>query len=151
VRRARLAGIALLLVGCGGRDEEAAAGDVAEPASAEEAGIDSYDALVDTLAGLGFAIEPAGRVRQPFFSVEGWVVGVDGHEVEVFEYATEEEAVAQAALVSPDGGSVGPTMVHWITPPRFHRRGRLLVIFLGDDPAIDEALGSVLGPPFAGR
>ena len=140
---------------CGGGEEErdaaSGAGSGADTTAAAARDIDSYDELLAALHEMGLTVEPAGKIRQPFFSVQGEVVGVNGYEVEVFEYADEAGAAQDAGNVSPDGGSVGPTMVHWVSPPHFYRRGRLLVVYIGEDPAVAEALESVLGEQFAGR
>ena len=151
--RSALLGLTLLVLECGGREEpgEPAREGVADTTGASLPGIETYDALLDTLYAMGLTVEPAGKIRQPFFSVEGEVVGVNGYEVEVFEYPDSTAAEADASLVSADGGSVGPTLVHWVAPPHFYRRGRLMVVYIGEDPVVAEALESVLGPPFAGR
>ena len=146
-------GLAFFVLGCGGREEadEPAEEGGADTTGASAPGLESYDALVDTLHAMGLTVELAGKIRQPFFSAQGEVVGVNGYEVEVFEYPDATAAEADASLVSADGGSVGPTLVHWVAPPHFYRRGRLLVVYIGEDPAVAEALESVLGPQFAGQ
>ena len=75
-------------------------------------------------------------------------------EVQVYEYADEAAAAADAARVSPDGSHFGhpPTIsVNWAAPPHFHRAGRLIVLYVGSDPAVLRVLEAVLGPQFAGR
>ena len=106
--------------------------------------------LTDDLRAAGATVEPAGEVSQPFFSVEGQVITVNGEDVQVFEYADAASADAEAALVSPDGSSVGTTMVLWIATPHFYRAGQLIVIYVGDSTAVTDALEAVLGPQFAG-
>lgn len=71
--------------------------------------------------------------------------------MQVFEYADEEAATAEAELVAPDGGSVGTTMITWVATPHFFRQGRLIVLYIGDGEAALEALEAALGPQFAGR
>ena len=45
--------------------------------------------LVDRLRRAGAAVDVGGQVQQPFFSVPGRTLAVDGQNVQVFEYATE--------------------------------------------------------------
>ena len=71
--------------------------------------------------------------------------------MQVFEYADPATAAAQAALVSPDGGAVGPHMMAWVAPPHFYHTGRILVLYVGNDGPLLTRLRTVLGPPFAGR
>ena len=112
--------------------------------------VSDYVSLVEALRAAGATVEPAGEVSQPFPSVEGQVIGVDGHDVQVFEYADEAAADDDAALISPDGGSVSTSLITWIATPHFFRKGRLLVLYVGDDGDLVAALERALGPQFAG-
>jgi hypothetical protein len=38
----------------------------------------------------------------------------------------------------------------WVARPYFHKAGRLIVLYVGDDDAVAAVLEEVLGPPFAG-
>ncbi len=58
---------------------------------------------------------------------------------------------ADASKVSPDGGSVGTSMMSWIGPPHFLKKGRILVLYVGSDTKTLDALVSAMGPQFAGR
>ena len=69
----------------------------------------------------------------------------------VFEYADESATEADAALISPDGGSIGTSMVTWVAAPHFYKIGKLIVLYVGNDSAVIKVLESVLGPQFAGR
>jgi hypothetical protein len=110
-----------------------------------------YTSLVDTLRAAGVVVKPGGEVVQPFFAVPGKVIKVFGEDVQVFQYAHETEAEAQAAQVSPDGSTVGTTTIHWMGPPHFYKRGTLLVVYVGDKHQVLKALDDVLGQQFAGR
>ncbi len=83
--------------------------------------------------------------------MKGLVITVNGSNVQVFEYATADEADAEAALVSPDGSSIGTTMASWVAPPHFYKAEKLIVLYVGESEAIIDILESVLGPQFAGR
>ncbi|MFQ5950778.1 MAG: hypothetical protein ACE5KH_01675 [Candidatus Geothermarchaeales archaeon] len=120
-------------------------------ASHGEDSVTDYVSLIDSLRAAGAAVEPAGEVTQPFFSVKGQVTTVNGGNVNVFEYESTAVADGEAALVSPDGGSVGTTMMMWIDRPHFYKAGRLIVLYVGDSPTVTDALEAVLGPQFAGR
>jgi hypothetical protein len=130
---------AVLLAACGG-EETVSHGET----------VTDYISLVDALRAEGATVEPAGAVSQPFFSVEGQLIRVDGQDVQVFEYQDEETAQSQAELVSPDGTSVGTSMMTWVEPPHFYQKGSLIVLYVGSSEEVRSALEAVLGPQFAG-
>jgi hypothetical protein len=107
--------------------------------------------LMTQLRGEGVKVERAGEVSQPFFSVKGRGINVNGENVQVFIYRSPVAAEAEAKLVSPDGGSVGTSMMSWIAPPHFYRKGELIALYVGGEQAVMDALVTVLGPQFAGR
>ncbi len=78
------------------------------------------------------------------------MISVDGSEVQVFEYPNEEDALLAAGTIASDGSSFGTTMVSWIEAPHFFRSGSLIVLYVGEEDAIVEALNAVLGPQIAG-
>jgi hypothetical protein len=110
-----------------------------------------YKSLLADLRAKGLRAESAGKIVQPFFTVAGRVIQVNGQDLQVFQYPDAARTNAQAALVSPDGLSVATTKVHWLAPPRFYKRGKLLVIYLGDDGDVLKILEAALGPHFAGK
>lgn len=107
--------------------------------------------LVNRLRTSGEKVQRAGRVDQPFFSVKGQIITVNGEQVQVFEYATTKTAEREAKSVSDTGSSVRTSMPRWVAPPHFYKSGRLIVLYVGEDSAVIEALESALGRQFAGR
>ena len=79
--------------------------------------------------------------------------------LEVFEYPYLASAEADAARISPDGtkiteksadnGTVASDFF-WPAPPHFYRNGTLIVLYVGGDVGIMEALEAVMNPQFAG-
>lgn len=112
--------------------------------------VTDYASLLDELRRVGAAVEPNGTVEQTFFSVKGQILAVNGQEVQVFEYASVEEADAQAALVSPAGSSIGTNQVSWVDTPNLFKAGRLIVLYIGSDGVTLDHLSQVLGLQFAG-
>ena len=116
----------------------------AEPAT-------DYASLIDDLRTAGVGVEPEGKVDQPFFSVEGRMIKIGGEDVQVFQYSHAAAADAQAALVSPDGSAVGTSKLHWVGSPHFYKKGKLLVLYVGDDDRVLKTLDAMLGRQFAGK
>jgi hypothetical protein len=113
-----------------------------------------YDSFVDNLRASGSTIEHSTLpqvVVQDFFSVTGQVFKVNGEDVQVFEYDSQSEAEAEAALVSADGSSIGTSLPFWVAPPHFYVAGRIIVLYVGENPKVTEALETVLGAQFAGQ
>ena len=113
------------------------------------------DGFVDLLRVLGAEVEQSGPINQPFFSVSGVRLLVNGHQVSVYAFPTNEGATAAAGGVSADGSTiVGDGVAYnvlWVGPPHFFLREGLIVLYVGDDGEILELLEGVLGPQFAGR
>ena len=127
---------ATVLTACGG-----------QPASAQGYGITEF---VEGLREKGAEAETGDSVQQDFFSVIGTSVNVDGEGVQVFEYDSAESMESDAVLVDASGSSIGTSMVTWIATPHFYKKGRILVLYIGDNEEILQVLESVLGPQFAG-
>lgn len=122
-----------------------------EGESGEEATVESYDALLDALKAEGLAAESSDEeVEQPFFSVKARVIAVGDEQVQVLEYPDEATAQTEADAISPDGSSIGTSMVTWIGTPHFYRSGKLLVLYVGDNADLLAALEAILGAQIAG-
>ena len=112
--------------------------------------VGTYEWLITALSSNGTTVEPLPTISQPFFEPEGQVIKVDGQEVQIFEYANEEEAASAAASINDTGSSVGTTMISWLATPHFFQSGNLIVLYVGDVDTVVASLQSVLGPQIAG-
>ena len=131
--------------------ETCAPARTAQKTSSDSSAGMSYQSLVEHLRSSGLNVESAGEIEQPFFTPKARIIriGTTG-EAQVYEYATEEQATADAAEVKPDG-SIGTSMPRWIAPPHFFRRGTLLVLYFGSDETTLRTLRGFLGNEFAGQ
>ena len=112
--------------------------------------LEDYAGLTGALEAAGESVEPGGPVEQPFLSEPGQILRVNGMDVQVFEYESAEQLEADAAKISPEGGSTDTTMITWMATPHFFKSGQLLVLYVGDDAGTLNVLESVLGEQFAG-
>ena len=119
--------------------------------SAEPLAVEDQATLISALEGSGATVEIGEPVSQVFFSAEGTVLKVNGVDVQVFEYQSPEEMENEASQVSPDGGSIGTSMVTWVDVPHFYKTNRIIVLYVGNDASVLDVLESALGPEFAGR
>ena len=113
--------------------------------------VTDYASLVRHLRAGGVSVGFEEEVEQPFFSVKGKVLRVRDEHVQVFEYPAAAAAQAEAGRVSANGMTVGTTKVHWLGPPHFYQRGKLLVLYVGENREVQKALEAALGPQFAGQ
>jgi hypothetical protein len=110
----------------------------------------NYASLVDKLKSTGVSVEIGESVSQPFFTPQGQVIKLSGEDIQVFGYMSEEEAIKESMQVSTDGSSVGTTMISWIDTPHFYQTGKIIILYVGNNPEMIEILSEVLGPQFAG-
>lgn len=64
-------------------------------------------------------------------------------EVHAHKYADAATAEEDAGQFLPDGNLL-TVMIEWIVPPHCFRTGRIIVLYVGSDPAVLDAL--ILGP-----
>jgi hypothetical protein len=136
--------IGLLLTACG------------TPPQSHGGPVQDQVSLIDALR-TSVSVDISGTVAQPFLHPQsGTTVRLNGTalaapaDVQLFEYGSAAAASADAGQIRPDGSGTGTTMVDWIAPPHLFLKGRVLVIYVGNDPAVISLLGSLLGPQFAG-
>ncbi len=114
----------------------------------------TIESLLDTLRAQQATVrvvEQLPRDSNPFFSVPATVVSVNGESVSVFRYARATDADREAATISPDGGSVGTSMIAWMGSPHFYKKDALIVLYVGSSAAVTAALTGALGLQIAGR
>ncbi len=111
--------------------------------------VTDYDSLIDNLRNTEATVNPVGDITQPFFSVKGLVINVNGEDVQVFEYATADAATSEAETISPDGSSIGTSMVSWVATPHFWNLEKLIVLYVGENESVIAASDYVLDIPVA--
>lgn len=112
--------------------------------------------LIDNLRGRGVKAEPSGTAEQPFLATAGTRLRLSGDglngpaTIESYEYDGAAQANADAATIESDGNP-RTSRITWMAPPHFYRSERLIVLYVGADPAVTKLLAGLLGPQFAGR
>ena len=135
--------LAIAFIGASCTGGEGTADSAGEP-------INIYDDLVAALREGGSTVDFGGSISQPFFDEDGRIISVDGHDVQIFEFSSEEDANTAAETISSDGSSIGTTMISWIAPPHFYKSGKLIVLYVGLEDLVVKVLEDVLGPQIAG-
>jgi hypothetical protein len=134
-----LIGAALLCVACGAASS-----------------VNTTSSLIGNLrqAGLQVTQDQYTTLRQPFLSVPGHLLLVNGQRVESYDYATTAAVHADAGHIAKDACLVltphGQVMMDWPGPPHVFSKGNVIVLYAGTDTTILRALKSALGPQIAG-
>lgn len=132
--------LAMAGLACGQSDQQAEA--------AEEM---SYARLASLLTEAGLAVEITDdRVEQPWSAVSGRLLTVSGESLQVFVHESVESARGAVDDISPDGSRIGTHVIDWIGSPTFYRADRVVVLYVGDNERIKDALRGILGQPLAG-
>ena len=140
--------VGVLAVGCGAPVVGAVSDDDTNPDTESHGGeVTDYVSLVDALRAEGVTVEPADPVDQPFFEPTGQVIEINGQSVQVFEFESTDAQQEANATISPDGSSVGTSMMTWIDQPNFWASERIIVLYVGSDQATIDLLTGVLGEP----
>src|SRR3989344_4106421 len=111
-----------------------------------------YSSLVDAIKSRGVLVEYVDEIAAEIssFSVSTKVISVGGADVQVFEFASESDAKTAILTVSKDGTEIGTSIIRWIDTPHFYTNGKLIVLYVGQNPEIVNLLESFLGKQFAG-
>ena len=106
------------------------------------------------LLGIMLVLGLACNESDSCFSVDPEVITIKGIDIQVFEYKDAAAADTEAASISPDGSSINNNgqicFMEWVASPHFYKAGNLILLYIGDDQAVIDALETILGPQFAG-
>lgn len=121
-----------------------------EPVQPFDGTVNNYETLLAAIKSRGLGVEPIEEIDDSVFSVPQKVISVAGIDIQVFEFATEQDAISASQTVSDDGTEIGLSVIRWIDTPHFYTQGNLIVLYVGQNPEILNLLDSLLGAQFAG-
>lgn len=119
-----------------------------EPAS--ETG-KSIDTLLAELQKTGMEVEKTQAIEQPFFSIPGKIISVNGEDVQVYQYPDEKSRENESRLISSDGSVIGNNQIDWVDTTTIWASGNLIVIYIGSNSSVIGAINDSLGKPIASR
>jgi hypothetical protein len=93
--------------------------------------VGTVDQFVEAFDNKGLRVTVGDELpiaSNPFFSVPGRVVFVNGAHLNAFEYPSADAAAADAAQVST-AGQFRFVLITWISTPRFYRQDRLIALY----------------------
>lgn len=114
---------------------------------APAAQVNPFDDFTADLEAAGAAVEVGSPLTESFFPVEGRLLTVNGASVSAWPFASQAAREAAQNTISADGLDIGSRTVDWVAPPHFFAGERLIVLYVGRDPAMIELLSGQLGEP----
>jgi hypothetical protein len=111
---------------------------------------ESIDGFASALRAGGAQVEVAEQIDQEFFSVPAQRLVINGEDIQVLAYSTEESTKQDSSQISADGYAIGTSMVTWIATPHFFQCGNLIALYVGENSEMLNLLESQLGTQFAG-
>ena len=145
--------LSLLIVAACGREEpprseeQGGGGTAASGAGDLDVASPSYG-IYQALRATGNTVQVSGDASRPFLEPKGKIFRLGGGDVEVYEFESKEETDAAAAKIGADGIVAGEPQ--WSATPNFYRTEKVIVLYLGDDQSVRDALELAIGPRFAG-
>ncbi|HSA98369.1 MAG TPA: hypothetical protein VLF17_04750 [Candidatus Nitrosotenuis sp.] len=123
-----------------------------KPVSSFEGAVTDYTLLIAAIESRGILVQHKENLsaESSTFSVPIRVISVGGADVQVFEFKDEAKAEASSLTVSEDGTEIGTSIIRWMDTPHFYTKGKIIVLYVGQNPEITNLLESLLGNQFAG-
>lgn len=125
------------------------------------AGLRAYDhdQLVTDLQAAGFAVAPTALVAPNLLIGAGQTIQVNQEMVHSYEFRDMQSAQERFAGIAPDGGTIDVPYfdeggqlktilrepLHGHGEPHFYQRGRLIVVYAGEDTGPLTILSEILG------
>ncbi|MBU1225594.1 MAG: hypothetical protein KJ698_00080 [Actinobacteria bacterium] len=106
----------------------------------------TYSDTVAALTQAGALVEEVGSQDWGPFSIQANYLTVDGHELWVYEYPDTTTRESEASTIAMRGWSVNNTPVEWLGNPHYWLKGRVIVLYLGDDAGVIKGVTSAVGP-----
>ncbi len=106
--------------------------------------------FAEILFANGVAVELGFKEVFGFLPIPALHFNIQGEDVLVFELIGPGTTIAVAAAISEDGGTINGEPIDWPATPHFFVEGRVIVLYLGDNPQVLAILEAFLGPQIAG-
>ncbi|MEO8393132.1 MAG: hypothetical protein ABI700_09070 [Chloroflexota bacterium] len=157
--RRMIAALVLLIVGltaCGQNPTQSEAIALANPAvlPTSAAAISDSASFAEALRAAGAVVSHDGDVSLAFLHTHGTILRVNDQPVQVYQYAADVDARADAVRFSRDGAwvssDIGATLINWFATPHLYQMSSLIAVYVGDQDTMLTLLENLLGAPFAG-
>jgi len=93
--------------------------------------------------------QPLEVIKIPFAG-ESVMGEIDGGVYRYFRYESVEAALIDKTKVSADGSKIDGRQMPWNGNVHFYHLAKRIVIYVGDEPKVIEAIENIFGMEFAG-
>ncbi|MGQ0792187.1 MAG: hypothetical protein ACT4NJ_08220 [Nitrosopumilaceae archaeon] len=123
-----------------------------EPITSSDGIVTDYPSLIDAIKSRGVLVKYIEEIAAEgsSFSVPIKVISVGGADIQVYEFQSESDAQVSSLTISEDGTEIGTSIIRWMDTPHFYTKGKIIVLYVGQNPEITNLLESFLGTQFAG-
>ena len=116
---------------------------------------DAYEELVRNLQSRGYTIDDEDVEKSILLGKRKWLT-VDGSEnISVYLYESNDKMEKDASYLSEDGFSYNNgkniTQIEWVSYPHFYKSENMIILYVGENLQIIQALEEIVGPQFAGN
>lgn len=120
----------------------------------KEISYDAYEELIASLKNIGYTIEEEDAENDFLAGERKWLTINDDENISVYLYESSDAMEKDASYISDGGTSYDngkeAVMIDWASYPHFYKDENMIVLYVGVDSEIIQALEELLGPQFAG-
>lgn len=123
--------------------------------------VEDYKSFISYIKGLGLNVASETKAVSDLYGGDITEIKTNGESIYVLEYPNEIDSRQMASQISPDASTItkvranGTSQIITIDrtkiPTYYFHKGKLIVIYAGNNEAIAKILEEVLGPKFAGH
>lgn len=100
----------------------------------------------------GYITNQVEDTEKPFFSVENTNYIINDEKFSVYQYNKDDKVKLEDDIksITDNGMKINDVNMNWNKAPHIYKKGRLLVIYLGDNEIVLTEAKEILGQPILG-
>ena len=116
---------------------------------------DAYEELVRNLENKGFTIETEDVEESILLGERKWLTLNGSDNISVYLYENSDRMEKDASYLSNDGFSYNNGKesidIEWVSYPHFFKSENMIILYVGENSKIVEALEELVDPQFVGK
>ena len=120
----------------------------------EEISETSYNDLITSLNNMNFKVTVEDVEKSILQGQRKRLTIKDNENISVYIYKSDKEMEKDASYVSEDGCSYNngneAINISWVSYPHFFKKDNIIVLYVGDDLEVINALKKIMGSQFSG-
>jgi len=120
----------------------------------EEISETSYNDLITSLNNMNFKVTVEDVEKSILQGQRKWLTIKDNENISIYIYKSDKEMEKDASYVSEDGCSYNngneAINISWVSYPHFFKKDNIIVLYVGDDLEVINALKKIMGSQFSG-